>query len=151
MSTTLPSAAAAPSKAFSRPLSVRWPRLVSSEAKAASTSSNKTQQFLGAFAKANASRSSVRPSSLNDRRQTSRSNAPANARKNDVFPPPGGPCSKYPRRYGTPRSAYHFFDLDHSATSLTNLSAWPSFRTTDSIGLLARAWPKGRHSVPQHV
>ena len=45
----------------------------------------------------------------------------------------------------------HFFDFDHSATSRTNLSACPSFRTTDSIGLLARAWPKGRHSVPQHV
>lgn len=79
------------------------PSLVSSLLpKAASMSSNKMMVCWGATANKWLRRSSVSPRSDKFKTQIPRSNSPARAVMKEDFPQPGGPWSKYPRRYGIP-------------------------------------------------
>lgn len=89
---------------------------------------------------------------------------------NEDFPEPGGPCNKYPLRYGipfrppnpqslcvqggrkhAPRSAYHSRRARNARTSSVMRSATPRASTTLCSGRRRRGRPNGRHSAPQAV
>jgi hypothetical protein len=69
---------------------------------AASTSSMRIKLRSGAFDSRWLSLSSVKPRSERFSRHISYDSAPASAWMNDDLPDPGGPCSRYPLRYGIP-------------------------------------------------
>ena len=124
----------------------------------------------GAFDSRWLSLSSVNPRSERFRRHMSYDSAPASAWMNDDLPDPGGPCSRYPLRYGmpsntnlqllrveegdgvdAPRSAYHSRRARKARTSSTMRSATPRASTTLCNGRRRRGSPNGRQSAPHAV
>mmetsp|Transcript_4321 Transcript_4321/g.6472 ORF Transcript_4321/g.6472 Transcript_4321/m.6472 type:complete len:207 (-) Transcript_4321:185-805(-) len=68
-----------------------------------------------------------------------------------VFPLPGGPWKRYPRRYGIPLVRYHFSVSKNSITSLYISSDNPSAKITESIARFSLGGPKGRQFTPQFL
>eukprot|EP00982_Pelagococcus_subviridis_P001312 10508-Pelagococcus_subviridis.AAC.1 len=133
MKSSRPSAAPTPSKALSNPGNVRPPPPPSS-----------SPPPLRAPTAAPDAASTPRPPS--DAWYTGRRSSPAIARTKLVFPPPGGPWSKYPRRYGIPRSAYHRSRRRNARASSNASVASERLRITLEIGRDGRR-PASIHSA----
>lgn len=70
---------------------------------------------------------------------TSSISSPAIACMSELFPLPGTPCRRYPRRKGIPRSAYHFSLARKSLASPRSISFTPGSSTMLPMGRLCLA------------